>query len=607
MKKAPLDDGLRPSKLASLDAIRLGELLSDPRKDIRDAATRGLAQRGGIGLNVIGAVLEGKNEVRAKVHALGAAARMGKLAEELIFKALERPEPEVRAVAIQLPAMSDGSSEKRLREIVQKDKSPLVRMHAILGLSDPEALREVVPLLADKDPFLVSAAINVLGRPAAKKLLLAEIENADPQMRLGVLLALRQSGDAEGRAFLGKFLKDADPEVRRTAIQWVGEERLKDFASQLNASAAQAPTTAALFRALLATNHLLAGRKPDAEPIDEKFIAQVVQDAEQPATFRVLALQMLRPDHPALSAARLGDLLTNKDTTLRRQAARSLALRGDKDSQELLRKLAENADAESALRADALLGLAPAASGSADVRRLLLSLLERPELRRDALRSLRSSGGEADVAKGVLAWWDKGVMPEDERRELAAQLLLILKANEAPEVGKRRAELTTIAGPRPKTEAEWTQFLARGGDASAGERVFFHSAGPRCATCHQVDGRGGRIGPELSTIGRALNRERLIESVLAPSKEIAPMFVTWSISTSDGKVHVGVIVDEGPNSTVTVADAQGKLTVLKRPGHRGPASAADLADAGQSARDDDAARVPGCDCVFDGAEVTRHV
>src|SRR5262249_53273120 len=153
------------------------------------------------------------------------------------------------------------------------------------------------------DPFLVGAAVHVLGRPKQSALLLPHVEEADPRYRLGVLLALRQTGDAEGRAALGRFLKDADPEVRRAAIQWVGEEKLKEFAPQRHAAAAQPPTTRDLFLSLLAANHLLAGGKPDAEPADEKFIARVVPDAQQPAAFRVLALQMLRPDHPSLSAA----------------------------------------------------------------------------------------------------------------------------------------------------------------------------------------------------------------------------------------------------------------------------------------------------------------
>jgi PQQ-dependent dehydrogenase (methanol/ethanol family) len=38
------------------------------------------------------------------------------------------------------------------------------------------------------------------------------------------------------------------------------------------------------------------------------------------------------------------------------------------------------------------------------------------------------------------------------------------------------------------------------GDAAAGERIF-HGKGS-CSTCHQVNGRGGRLGPDLSAIGR---------------------------------------------------------------------------------------------------------
>src|SRR5207253_3898996 len=97
-----------------------------------------------------------------------------------------------------------------------------------------------------------------------------------------------------------RFLADADPEVRRTAIQWIGEARLRDFAPRLGTSAAQAPVTPSLFQALLAANHLLANRPENSEPIDQQFVAQIVRDAKQPAAFRVPALQLLRPDHPAL-------------------------------------------------------------------------------------------------------------------------------------------------------------------------------------------------------------------------------------------------------------------------------------------------------------------
>src|SRR5262249_10260622 len=93
---------------------------------------------------------------------------------------------------------------------------------------------------------------------------------------------------------------------------------------------------------------------------------------------------------------------------------------------------------------------------------------------------------------------------------------------------------------------------------------FFHPRGPRCYACHRIDGRGTAIGPDLSTIGTSLGRERLIESILLPSKEIAPQFTSWQIATRDGRLRTGMIVEEGPNSTVTIADNQGRTEVIHR-------------------------------------------
>src|SRR5262249_26097384 len=46
------------------------------------------------------------------------------------------------------------------------------------------------------------------------------------------------------------------------------------------------------------------------------------------------------------------------------------------------------------------------------------------------------------------------------------------------------------------------------GDRARGEALFFGPA--RCSTCHIVNGRGGRLGPELSTAGSARSRVYLV-------------------------------------------------------------------------------------------------
>jgi putative heme-binding domain-containing protein len=140
----------------------------------------------------------------------------------------------------------------------------------------------------------------------------------------------------------------------------------------------------------------------------------------------------------------------------------------------------------------------------------------------------------------------------------------VLRSSKSAETQRRLKPIAAVAGTRPQDDARWRAALEGRGDPAAGERVFFHPRGPRCYVCHRVDGRGGPVGPELSNIGRSLSRDKLIESILTPSKEIAPQYVSWHIVTRDGKVRTGVIVDEGPDSTVTLADAQGKLEVIHR-------------------------------------------
>ncbi len=61
----------------------------------------------------------------------------------------------------------------------------------------------------------------------------------------------------------------------------------------------------------------------------------------------------------------------------------------------------------------------------------------------------------------------------------------------------------------------------------------------------------------------ALSAERLIESIVRPSKEIAPQFATWLVVTTDGKSLVGMIVKELATGEQTYADSKGELLELK--------------------------------------------
>jgi len=78
------------------------------------------------------------------------------------------------------------------------------------------------------------------------------------------------------------------------------------------------------------------------------------------------------------------------------------------------------------------------------------------------------------------------------------------------------------------------------GNAEHGKNVFFSNRAA-CSVCHRVASEGGKIGPDLSTIGRIRNRQDLLESILFPSSSIVNNFETYSVITTDGRTRQGVI------------------------------------------------------------------
>jgi putative membrane-bound dehydrogenase-like protein len=569
MKDKPNDDGLRPSKLAVLDVEKLSHLLNDPRGEIRRAAAETLAGKRQIGEEALASALKGSNDPRARINALWGLARLGPDAAEKLLGAANDKAPEIRGEAAQIfGRIIPKQSSSVLKTMALKDPVAYVRMQALLQFGTGDVLSDLVPILGDSDPFLAAAALDVLGRPGNTQPLLSAFESKDVHLRLGIVVAMRRALGTKGGDFVAKALADPDADVRRAAVQWVGEERLTQFKDQIAAAAAKEPVTRQLFEALLAADSMLSGIKESGETSGEEYVARIVKDAKQPAIFRTFGLRMLKPDHPVFTAALSKELLGSPERLLRHEAVRTLALRSDDASQQLLRVLAADAKEEMGMRAFAVLGLAQSAAKSADTRRQLLALLADAGLQRDVLRSLRDVPLSAEERPALFNWWAKLPAetngPSNERRELADQLLRTLGPNVQKSEEGLRKQLAELVEPLPADEAVWRKALSGHGDAAAGERVFYHLHGARCAVCHRVDGRGGQVGPELSAIAASHDRAKLIESILSPSKEIAPAFTTWIISMHDGKTHTGVIVGEGFDSTITLADADGKRTILKR-------------------------------------------
>jgi putative heme-binding domain-containing protein len=92
------------------------------------------------------------------------------------------------------------------------------------------------------------------------------------------------------------------------------------------------------------------------------------------------------------------------------------------------------------------------------------------------------------------------------------------------------------------------------GDAKRGHDIFYGKKAA-CAGCHTVAGKGGKVGPDLTTIGAIRTKRDLLEAVVYPSASFARGFRTYIVVTVDGKVHTGVISRETADS-VTLRTAE---------------------------------------------------
>jgi cytochrome c oxidase cbb3-type subunit 3 len=112
---------------------------------------------------------------------------------------------------------------------------------------------------------------------------------------------------------------------------------------------------------------------------------------------------------------------------------------------------------------------------------------------------------------------------------------------------------------------------ATNGDHRRGEALFFGAA--RCSSCHIVNGRGGLLGPELSTVGSARSRAYIVESIREPNRQLTQNRVfgesvslkydTVTAVTADGRTIVGVPMNED-TFTLQVMDMSERIHSLEK-------------------------------------------
>jgi cytochrome c oxidase cbb3-type subunit III len=110
------------------------------------------------------------------------------------------------------------------------------------------------------------------------------------------------------------------------------------------------------------------------------------------------------------------------------------------------------------------------------------------------------------------------------------------------------------------------------GNATHGKELFYGDA--NCSLCHMVQGKGGRLGPDLTGVAGSRTPQSIIESVRNPSrrlawglteatKEFPHEYETVTVVTPDGKEIKGVTLNED-SFTVQIMDMSDNIHLLEK-------------------------------------------
>lgn len=169
----------------------------------------------------------------------------------------------------------------------------------------------------------------------------------------------------------------------------------------------------------------------------------------------------------------------------------------------------------------------------------------------DLTRGIWNHGGsDAEIFHTILNGISGTLMPANDLTDLEAWEVV--------------AYLRSLAPATPKKVS---------GESAAGEKIF--EGDGNCWLCHMVNGKGGRLGPDLSRVGSRRTPEFLEEKIRTPNKNLAPGMMEplkdWpydaeevTVVTRDGKTVQGVLRNEDSFSIQIMDLSEGLHSYLKR-------------------------------------------
>ncbi len=178
-----------------------------------------------------------------------------------------------------------------------------------------------------------------------------------------------------------------------------------------------------------------------------------------------------------------------------------------------------------------------------------------PNLRREAQEVLLSRGNFINLLldkaeAGTFTW---------QQIDLARREQLMHSRN--ADVKKRALALQAKLGISSRTQVlgKYEPALKLEASGVRGKALF----AKQCASCHQLEGQGHVVGPDL--LGALGNKtaDTILVDILDPNREVDPRYVNYVVVTKAGRTLTGIITSES-SSSITFKRAEGMEETILR-------------------------------------------
>ncbi|MBL8190861.1 MAG: HEAT repeat domain-containing protein, partial [Acidobacteria bacterium] len=451
----------------------------------------------------------------------------------IIYSLIQLNESGSLVAALKSPAA--GTRKAALIALDQLDNSPIVAAHAAPFLGEADAALRKTSLWvfsrhADKTEWANAAMAFLRNRLGADKF----DANESDSVRDALLAFV---ADAEVQSLIAESLDNEQSSVERQlflleVIERCSLKQLPATWEQVIARRLQASQTG---EAQIRARTISVIRSRRIASLDNE-LRQIAASSSEPTDLRLTALSALVTRNPKLDAAAyeflLGVLTPETDPALRLSAAQNLG-QAELTREQLLQLAKQVLPKSDSLTLTTLLDAFRSANDE-EIGQTLVAALNQPDV------NLESVGGKR---------LEQAFQNFPESVRAASKSLLNRFAEEEAAQLKKLRELEPL--------------LTAGGDVGNGRNVFFGKRGG-CSVCHTIGLEGGRVGPDLTSIGAIRSGHDILEAIVFPNATFVPGHEPRRVTTkSTNQVYTGVINDfestrdaivlmSGPNDKVRI-------------------------------------------------------